>query len=201
MSGQTELLDAYDGRILLGLGLVALEFSRLEGAAKDLLSTFISPHEELGQIVVSNYPMEATMTALRTVMRSRLEPGVLSEAVGAWIDQVDKARQERNTYVHGRWLAQAVILERRVKKSELRTSISQVRPESLFDLAELAWELTQEGQHLAVDLAVAGFRDVTHIGEGRIERRASDPSLRLEDAPLLGRPAIKGSWPGRAATV
>lgn len=190
-------IDSYDSEILLGLGLITTEFSRLEDTLKQMLAMFISPHQFVGRMVMANTNIQVSTESLKVIADERLEPGALKAAVQTWIKEADRLRTSRNQFVHSRWVVHAGTVKDQVKKGKFKPIANHVRPIELFSLAEEMWEVHQEGSHLIMDLARAGFSSITYVDALHITKQAYASEYRLKDIALDGRPPIKGRWPGK----
>jgi hypothetical protein len=141
-----------------------------------------------------------SVNTLKALSEDRLEDGELKKAVVRWIDKLQDLIDERNSYVHSRWMLHAGTIKEQVSKGKFKIIKRNVRPKQLFSLAERMWEAHQEGTHLVLDLARAGFVGTTEVSSKKQVVNHHPPSndYRLKDVTPLENPHIAGNWPGRA---
>ena len=188
--------SSYDPSIVLGLGLVTLEFSRLEATVHDLLAMLITPHQFVGEMAVAGEPVSTSIQRCRALADARLEEGQLRTRILDWLKASSGACEARNAIIHSRWAQAAMTIRVSVRKGELQHEFTQVTPEQLTELAREMWNLHDEGSRMRFELAQAGFAGITHLGsEGAVQAPPSG-DYQLPDVPSMGRPDPPPDWPG-----
>jgi hypothetical protein len=188
--------SSYDTKLITALGLLSLEFSRLERSVQRLLAGRITPHQFVGEMAVAGMAMQQMTNRARALVEARLEPGDLAVELENWLAAVEEVTQRRNGLVHGHWLTGALVHRVAVKKGRLNHNFTEETPENLAGLARKMWQLHGEGGHLEFDLARAGFGDVTVVdGEGVTRHQASREYRLVGGAPS---PRPESAWPGEA---
>jgi hypothetical protein len=189
--------SSYDPFIVLGLGLVTLEFSRLEATVHDLLAMLITPHRLVGQMAVAGEGLSMSIRRSQALVEARLEEGQLRSRMLDWLKASNEACEARNTVIHARWAQAAVTIKVSVKHGQLKHAFTHVTPEQLADLAERMWSLHEEGSRMSFELVQAGLAGITHLGsEGAVQAPPSG-EYQLPDVPALGRPDPPPEWRGR----
>jgi hypothetical protein len=191
-------LDSYNPDLLRALGLVTLEFSRMEATALDLLARLTSPDQFTGEIVAAGAPLSSALDRLQAMASQRIRPGVLQSAVLSWIRDARSAAEARNGTVHARWALTAVTIKTGVKKGKLEHKFTHRSVGEIRDLARRMWELCQEGTHLSVDLAMAGFAAVTEVSDTGVKRTPPTTNFPVDGSTILPRPDPAPHWPGEA---
>jgi hypothetical protein len=188
--------SSYDPEIVRGLGLVSLEFSRLEATVHDLLATLITPHHLVGQMAVAGEAVSASIQRARALTEARLSEGQLRSRLVAWLKDASEACEARNRVVHSRWAQAAVTIKVSVKRGQLKQDFSTVAPEQLTQLARQLWSLHNEGSRMLFELAQAGFAAITHVDEQGGVHTPPCGEYQMPDVPSLGRPDPPPVWPG-----
>ncbi|MCW2997036.1 MAG: hypothetical protein JWN65_585 [Solirubrobacterales bacterium] len=189
--------SSYDPQIVAGLGLIGLEFSRMEAALKRVGALLITPHQFVGEIATTRTDLRVSIERAAGLVQARLVDGELKTRVLGWIGEVDAARERRNALVHGHWLDLAMIVRVALKRKQLTHEFTDIEPEQLRDLAREMWTLHQEGTHLWADLSKAGFGGVTTVSDEGVSRAAPAPEYQVGPGKVSGRP-LPRDWPGEA---
>lgn len=187
--------SSYDPQIVAGLGLVGLEFSRMEGALKRVEALLITPHQFVGETATARTDLRVSIERATGLVHARLVDGELKTRVAEWIGAVDRARERRNALAHGHWLDLATTVRVALKRRQLTHEFTDIDPEQLRELAREMWALHQEGDHLWVDLARAGFGGVTTVSDKCVSRASPSSEYQLGPGTVSGRPAPR-EWPG-----
>ena len=193
METDTEPPDSYCEPIVVGLGLVTLEFSRLEGTVQSLLAVLITPHQFVGEIAVSGVPIRQAFERLEALVQARIAEGPFRDDLLSWIASARQVAERRNGIVHSHWLPMATRMRIRVRQGALTHDFDDVEPAELFDLARRIWALADEGRLLRGDLGAAGFLGVTRVGDEGVERIPASGEYQIDVKPRP-RPAKAPSW-------
>jgi hypothetical protein len=126
----------------------------------------------------------------------RIKPVGLQTAVLARAREAKTASQKRNGRVHARWVLKAVTIETSVKKGKLEHIFTGRSANEIMDLARRMWELYQEGIHLCIDLAVAGFTGITVVSDCGATTTPPTTNFPVDGSTMLPRPEPPARWPG-----
>lgn len=190
--------SSYDPAIVTGLGLVSLEFSRLEATVHDLLAMLITPHQLVGQMAVAGEAVSTSIQRARALVEARLEDGQLRTRMLDWLREASVACEARNRVIHARWAQAAMTIRVSVKRGQLNQEFTQVTSGQLTDLARRTWQLHDEGSRMRIELAQAGFTTITQVdAHGGVQTPPSG-EYQLPDVPALGKPDPPPVWPGDA---
>ncbi len=190
------LIDTYDPHLLRALGLLTLEFSGMEAAALDLLARLTSPDQFTGEISVVGSPLSSALDRVQAMTSQRIKPGALQTAVLVWARDAKIASDERNGIVHARWALKAVTIKTRLKKGQLDHKFTPRSVDEIRNLARHMWELHQEGTHLCIDLAAAGFAGVTEVSDTGAKSTPPATDFPVNGSTMLPRPDPTPRWPG-----
>ncbi len=188
----------YDPEMIRGLGLVTLEFSRLEGLLLDLLGVLTSQDNATAQIIAAGQPASWALDRIRALIAQKLLEGSLRTALENWAKDAGALIQERNRIVHDRWMLNvATTMRIRLKKREVVRDFQEWSPGQLKDVARRIWELHRECMELQFDLAAAGFARVTTVSD--LATETQQPAIEFPvSGEVSGRPDPPLTWPGDA---
>lgn len=131
------------------IGRIAVEWSWVEHLCSDLLAHFCSADPGAMYVITQNVSNSTVTDWLRTIGHIKLSQPDASEALKELLLEVDAARTERNTIVHGTWLGHtedgfAIV-------NTFKWERAEVSKDELYSIADLDDLIDQmEGLQLAL---------------------------------------------------
>jgi hypothetical protein len=193
-----EPVSPYSPEMLRGLGLVTLEFSRLDATALEMLGMLTSQDNATAQIIAAGQNVSWALDLIRALIAQKLRDGSLRTALEIWAQEARAVIEVRNRIVHDRWMLNvARTMRTRLRKQEVVHDFQEWSPEQLIDVARRMWVLHREGQQLLFDIAGAGFGRVITVSDTATETQ--HPAMEFPVAgEVSGRPDPPPNWPGGA---
>ena len=96
-----------DDRVLRSLGRVTVKFQALEMTFCFLAQALVDPDPAIGQIVTSQLSFQKLCDVCLALFRRRVEDTELVDELEGLVKRAASAEQERNKYIHSRWMIMA----------------------------------------------------------------------------------------------